>query len=278
MFEHEVLDKLRDKKLSFKIPTSILSLESKESSVELSNGAKASLFELIPGELPKLTRVKQIGEASGELSKVLGELSPMTLPCPTLPYYDLYKVHHAVSRRLFFKEVASPAFDECRVPTEYLVAAIVDMEGKLKAYQEKSLPKQLIHGDLHYDNILCDGDNVSGLLDFEFCALDWRAMEIAICLSKYAGEKEAMEYFDLFVSGFAKNGLLTEDEIQSIPDLINLRILSNVVYFVGRKLGNEDTIDALTSRAAIYAGRVKWIKDNSAAIVTMISSKMRKTI
>jgi homoserine kinase type II len=278
MFEHEVLDKLRDKPLSFKIPTSILSLESRESSVTLSNGAKASLFELIPGELPKLTRVKQIGEASGELSKILGELSPMTFPCPTLPYYDLYKVHHAVSRRLFFKEVASPAFDECRVPTEYLVAAIVDMEGKLKAYQAKDLPKQLIHGDLHYDNILCDGDNVSGLLDFEFCALDWRAMEIAICLSKYAGEKEAMEYFDLFVSGFAKYGILTEDEIQSIPDLINLRILSNVVYFVGRKLGNEDTIEALTSRAATYAGRVKWIKDNSEAIITMISSKMKKTI
>jgi Ser/Thr protein kinase RdoA (MazF antagonist) len=25
---------------------------------------------------------------------------------------------------------------------------------------------------------------VSGLLDFEFCAFDWRAMELAICLSK----------------------------------------------------------------------------------------------
>ena len=35
---------------------------------------------------------------------------------------------------------------------------------------------QLIHGDLHYDNVLCDPDTsrVSGLLDFEFCAFDWR--------------------------------------------------------------------------------------------------------
>jgi Ser/Thr protein kinase RdoA (MazF antagonist) len=36
------------------------------------------------------------------------------------------------------------------------------------------LPKQLIHGDLHYDNILCENGQVTGLLDFEFCAFDWR--------------------------------------------------------------------------------------------------------
>lgn len=28
------------------------------------------------------------------------------------------------------------------------------------------------------------GDSVSGLLDFEFCAYDWRAMELAVALSK----------------------------------------------------------------------------------------------
>jgi thiamine kinase-like enzyme len=68
-------------------------------------------------------------------------------------------VHHAVSRRLFYKEVASEAFDVCRKDMEYLVMAIGDIESKLKVYQELNLPKQLIHGDLHYDNILCDGEN-----------------------------------------------------------------------------------------------------------------------
>lgn len=29
---------------------------------------------------------------------------------------------------------------------------------------------------------------MTGLLDFEFCAFDWNAMELAICLSKYAGK------------------------------------------------------------------------------------------
>ena len=43
---------------------------------------------------------------------------------------------------------------------------------------------QLIHGDLHYDNVLVENGKVTGLLDFEFCAHDWRAMELAVCLSK----------------------------------------------------------------------------------------------
>lgn len=273
-FEHEVLAQLRDKSLSFKIPTTIGALETGESSVSLSNGAEASLFELIPGELPKLTRVRQIGAASGELSRALQDVV-VNQPCPTPPYYELYKVHHAVTRDLFFQEVASSVFDSCREPTDKLVAAILDVEKKIESFKALKLPQQLIHGDLHYDNILCDGDEVSGLLDFEFCSLDWRAMEIAICLSKYAGEKDALAYFDSFVTGFAEKGILTAEEIEVVPDLINLRVLSNVVYFVGRALSKEDGIESLTSRAATYAGRVQWIRDNSKAIRDLLTSRMK---
>lgn len=46
-------------------------------------------------------------------------------------------------------------------------------------------PIQLIHGDVHTDNILMKGDQVMGILDFQFVAEDWRAMEFAISLSKY---------------------------------------------------------------------------------------------
>lgn len=67
-------------------------------------------------------------------------------------------------------------------------------------------------------------------------AVDYRAMELAVCLSKYAGEPEAMQYFDDFISGFVQHGRLTPEEISCVPDLVNLRILSNVVYFVGRAL------------------------------------------
>jgi homoserine kinase type II len=274
-FEHEVLDQLRAKKLSFKLPTTVPSIKTGESHVYLPNGAAACLFELIPGELPKLSRVEQIGRASGEVCTALEDVK-VDAPCPNPPYFELFKVHHAVTREAFYKIVQGPEFDGCRKDTDELVAAIVDMEKKIKSPEYMNLPKQLIHGDLHYDNVLCEGDDVSGLLDFEFCALDWRAMELAVCLSKYAGEKEALQYFDQFVTGFAKHGKLTEAEIKKIPDLINLRVLSNVVYFVGRAIAKEDGIESLTKRAGTYNTRVKWINDNAQAIIDCVASKMLK--
>jgi Ser/Thr protein kinase RdoA (MazF antagonist) len=41
--------------------------------------------------------------------------------------------------------------------------------------------------------VLVQDGKVTGLLDFEFSAIDYRAMELAVCLSKYAGEPEAMQ-------------------------------------------------------------------------------------
>lgn len=80
------------------------------------------------------------------------------------------------------------------------------------AFHKMGLPQQLVHGDLHYDNVMVRGrwgrgmhkgrctqtmcytrtharaqvinDRVSGLLDFEFATHDWRAMELAVALSK----------------------------------------------------------------------------------------------
>ena len=44
------------------------------------------------------------------------------------------------------------------------------------------------------DNVLCDEETgaVTGLLDFEFCGNDWRAIELAVCLSKYVGEEDPL--------------------------------------------------------------------------------------
>ena len=56
--------------------------------------------------------------------------------------------------------------------------------------------------------------------------------------------------------------------------MINLRVMSNCVYFVGRALAGEDTIDSLTSRADMYAERCVWVRNNRDKIVKCISDKM----
>ena len=97
------------------------------------------------------------------------------------------------------------------------------------------------------------------------------ACELAVSLSKYAGEPDAMSYFSDFAEGYATNAALTEKELSCIPELIILRILSNVVYFVGRAVAGEDGIESLTTRAEMYYKRIKWIKERRNQIIDAIS-------
>ncbi|RYH18503.1 hypothetical protein EON65_27155 [archaeon] len=270
-FEHAILQQLAAMNLSYKIPTTVPSLQTGSTHALLSNGAQASLFYIIPGKLPKLTMAKDIGRASGELNAAISKVK-LDMVSPNPPYYDIYKVHHAVTREKFLEVIASSDFDSIRDVTSELQGELNKIEELAQRLLDLNLPQQLIHGDLHYDNVLVTEDGVSGLLDFEFCAHDWRVMELAICLSKYAGEKDAYSYFEQFIEGYMEYAELTPLEISVVPDLINLRILSNVVYFVGRSIAKEDRIASITTRAENYLSRIRWINANRDVITKKIQS------
>ena len=273
LFEHRILELLKEQKLSFSIPETIVSTSGKNFH-KLSNGASACLFKAIRGDLPKLTKVREIGLCAGELSRAMSKIDRGDVPkvCPTFPYWDIYKVHRAVTRELFYEQLKSDEFDQWRTFADEVENDLKQVEEKVGSYHGV-LPWSFIHGDLHYDNILVDEGGVTGLLDFEFSAYDWRAMELAICLSKYCSEQEPLGYFEQFVDGFAVHGELTCTEIESICILIRLRILSNVVYFVGRALAGEDLMSTLTSRIETYCKRLRWLKTNESEIVTLIKGK-----
>ena len=99
------------------------------------------------------------------------------------------------------------------------------------------------------------------------------ACELAVSLSKYAGEADALRYFTEFSQGYSVHGRLNKTEISCIPDLIILRILSNVVYFVGRAVSGEDSIDSLTTRAEMYYNRIQWIKTHKNEIIKIVTNK-----
>jgi mannose-6-phosphate isomerase-like protein (cupin superfamily) len=134
----------------------------------------------------------------------------------------------------------------------------------------------LTHGDLHYDNVLVDKEGqVTGLLDFEFTSMDWRATEVAVCLSKYVGEEDPLPLVERFLEGVAESGVkLTADECRALPYMINLRVMSNVVYFVGRAASGEDSIESLTKRADMYADRIVWVRENRDRIAASCAAKM----
>jgi Ser/Thr protein kinase RdoA (MazF antagonist) len=102
--------------------------------------------------------------------------------------------------------------------------------------------------------------------------MDFRAQELAICLSKYVSAAEPLPYLRDFISGFKSSLRLTEKEARAVPGLISLRVVSNVIYFVGRAIAGEDDITSLTSRADEYARRIRWIEANEDVLLRELLS------
>ncbi|KAJ1624045.1 hypothetical protein T492DRAFT_882537, partial [Pavlovales sp. CCMP2436] len=71
-------------------------------------------------------------------------------------------------------------------------------------------------------------------------------------------------------------GRLTRAECEGLPEMINLRVMSNCVYFVGRAIAGEDTIDSLTTRAGMYATRMEWVRANRQRIVDFLVELMKE--
>jgi homoserine kinase type II len=279
-YEHAVLAALADTKLSFSVPKPVKTLADPTSTIAiLSTGDAACMFHVIPGGGAGLGAARSIGAATAELLEAMKDIR-IDLPLPNPLYRNIYDAHHKMNKELFFSTISCP---ECVAPgvkesTDYLVQQLLRCED-LVAHLP-SLPVQQIHADLHIDNILAEGDSVSGVLDFEFSAYDWRAMEMAVGLSKYVG----MSGIDIeaavcaWVEGYASaGGRLTADEIRLMPDFIILRILSNVVYFAGRAAAGEDLIDALTTREGTYAARCKWLEAHRQWLTDTLTSKVLTT-
>jgi homoserine kinase type II len=286
-YEHAVLKSLENHQFSFKIPHLIRALNG-ETSVELSDGARACLFEMIPGTAAEIRDAFAIGKSTAELVTAMATLpaiSDVEIKCPNPLYRNLFDSHSKMNSELFFHALkrcfnvvpssqaslpSIPAHSldhlsqidvspETLEAIQYLVDEVVRSETIIQQALAMHLPEQQIHADAHFDNILVDNGAVSGVLDFEFSSWDWRVMDCVVGLSKYVGMDDVEVSFRDWVSGYGSTSKLTKNEVSLIPDLIILRILSNVVYFVGRAVFGEDSFDAFTGRAAIYTKRIKYI-------------------
>lgn len=284
-FEHAVLNavepRVRACDLGFVVPRALRAKDGSGATYAvLPSGDAASAFELIPGVLPKTRFADAVGEATAALSKCMeaaeAEVRAHMPKSPTSVYRNIFG---AVEKKIgasagtgegakaFFEEANSnPGLDGVRPAVNKLLDFIRALVEKLRAIEAAGgLPETLIHGDVHYDNSLVDEKTgkVTGIIDFEFASYDWRMMEAAAGLSKYVGERDPMPFVADYIKGYCRRATPTEAEIDALPDLVKLRVLETVVYFVARSIAKEDDISQLALRAENYAARVEWIDANA---------------
>ncbi len=126
-------------------------------------------------------------------------------------------------------------FDECVDRNCVELGACIDgTVAALKSAGARDLPELVIHSDYHPGNLKFVGEEISGLVDFDWAKLDLRAFDVSLalwyfCASWEAGRDGAIRLEDLqaFVSSYqgALGGPsqlppLSEPELRMVPDLI----------------------------------------------------------
>ncbi len=99
------------------------------------------------------------------------------------------------------------------------------------AYQKQQtvsgLPTGVIHGDLFVDNILFEGDDVSGVIDFYYAHDAAYAMDIAIAINAQAivlGDEDDKR-MDAFLQGYESKRQLETNEKDALNGLLRLGAL-----------------------------------------------------
>jgi Ser/Thr protein kinase RdoA (MazF antagonist) len=253
----------------------------------LASGASACMFPRIPGGAAPLGAAGAIGAATAQLVTAMAGLPPLGMPCPNPLYRHPYRAHHATAtggRDAFLAQMRRPEFDATpgvAAARDALVAGVAEMEALMSALDaEGGLPEQAVHADLHSANVLVDAATgaVTGVLDFEFAVpREWRVMEVCVGLSKYVALPNIDGVFEAWVAGYAAGGgALTDREAALVAPLIEARVLNNVIYFVGRAIAGEDGIEALSSRAEMYAARCAWLRERTAWIHGVVARHLVK--
>lgn len=145
-----------------------------------------------------------------------------------------------------------------------LVESIVELE---KDYDK--LPRQLIHRDIYYGNILFDNNQFCGYIDFDFSQRNIRIFDICYfllgllvnknknkeCVSKW---KEMVKEF---IKGYESLITLQRQEKVSICNVMKCIELLFVAYFIREK----DEVNAKLSAELYY-----FLRENEAEITNMI--------
>ncbi|MFC4597847.1 phosphotransferase [Cohnella hongkongensis] len=275
-FEHRLLKKLNEVNLSFRVPRPIASGDG-STIVRLEDGTErlACLFAYIEGERPaegEVAAAESLGGATGELVHALAALELPGAPAYA-PYYEMessYAWCTPVKVAEFCEEPPAELREEAaalRLIGEELTA--------FRAYlpRFRSLPHQLIHGDINFSNCLTREDGagaIGAILDFEFCTRDLRAMEIAVVVSGFLDAHNGPELIEAFLRGAGRRLRLSREEAEAIPGLIRLRTLDVFLHFLNRYFDGVDGMGTLREQTASAARNLLKLSEESERLASKV--------
>ena len=87
-----------------------------------------------------------------------------------------------------------------------------------------ALPRGAIHADLFRDNVMFEGDALTGIFDFYFAGVDTLLFDVAVCLNDWCIDLTSgalvEERADAFVAAYDAVRRFTSDELRLLPALM----------------------------------------------------------
>ena len=261
--EHEVLKELSARPLPFRIPVPLPNKLGDTVSVA-EDGKVSALFRYIEGKRPSAqveAHIRALGKAAGELTAALGQIRPDSKPLYS-PYFLLESTYEGMD---------CDAFTGLAERSEALAArrgSLLALQREREALQASTegirhLPQQWIHGDIVFNNTVAQEDVIVGVLDFEFCTVDARAMELAVIAADLVRTEHqastSVRRIKLLLDGYGGAFRLTDEELAALPTLMKLRQLDVALHFACRYRDGLDGEEVLAGIIDQSAHCCNWV-------------------
>jgi len=272
-YEHRLLNRLADARLSFAVPVPIPT----RGGALLCRGTSGwvSLSRYLPGARldPRASdQVELLGASLGELHAALRHYPDA--PRPGRPLFGelfrfplLLRDPFTVTPQQLGLPDAPPYDELLRWWREEAARLRVFLDGPYR-----DLPRQLCHNDITPANVLVDAGRVTGVLDFEFAALAACALDVAMGLRMTMRVWDDPEPWDIvrhFCRGYTQWVQLTEQEVQTLPWLIRLRGAIAVLWWLGHVMAVGES-GPIPERITYLRNFVHWLEDHEQRFVDVM--------
>jgi len=249
-FEHEVLKRLVDAELPFRVPRPLPDARDDTVALDVDTARHCALFHRIPGETlddadPAV--VTRAAQAFARLDLALATIDRTDVPSPSFSG-DLRGMHPAVTDFDQLDELIGPQARE-----------MIERAAETAPLIHASLPTQVIHGDFGFGNILVRSGRVRGIVDFEHAGRDVRAMELAAGLSSVITRRTGDALWRPLLRGYLGTLPLDPAEIAALPALAVLHWAVIVVWWAGRAIEGHPFPDGLAVLVERALNVERWV-------------------